>query len=83
MWTQRNQFTFEQLPLTDYNLIVGKHEQRFTNHAFSEKYKNPRSLVPKPPSLHVGDIVYLILDEDKSCARDRYIVVSNDPLGAW
>ena len=41
LWTQRNQFTHEQLLLSDYNLILGKHEQRSTNHAFSEKSKNP------------------------------------------
>ena len=78
LWTQRNQFTHEQLPLSDYDLILGKHEQRSTNHAPSEKSKNPRGLVPNTPSLQVGDIVYLISDKDKSRARDRYIVVSID-----
>ena len=79
LWTQRNQFTHEQLPLSDYDLILGKHEQRSTNHAScSEKCKNPRGLVPNTPSLHVGDIVYLISDKDKSRARDRYIGVSID-----
>ena len=62
------------MPLSDYDLILGKHEQRSTNHASSEKSKNPRGLVPNTPSLHVGDIVYLISDKDKS----RYIVVSID-----
>ena len=60
--------------MSDYDLILGKHEQRSTNHAPSEKSKNPRGLVPNTPSLHVGDIVYLISDKDKS----RYIVVSID-----
>ena len=76
LWTQRNQFTHEQLPLSDYDLILGKHEQRSDNHASSEKSKNPRGLLPNTPSLHVGDIVYLISDKDKSRARDRYIMVS-------
>ena len=44
LWTQRNQFTHEQLPLSDYDLILGKHEQRSTNHAPSEKSKNPAVL---------------------------------------
>ncbi|CAH3161910.1 unnamed protein product, partial [Porites lobata] len=44
LWTQRNQFTHEQLPLSDYDLILGKHEQRSTNLASSEKSKNPRGL---------------------------------------
>ena len=76
LWTQRNQFTHEQLPFSDYNFILDKHAQRSTNHAFSEKSKNPHGLVPNTPSLHVGDIVYLISDKDKSRARDRYLVVS-------
>ena len=78
LWTQRNQFTHEQLPLSDYELILGKHEQRSSNHTSSEKSKNPRGLVPITPSLYVGDIVYIISDKDKSRARDRYIVVSID-----
>ena len=41
LWTQRNQFTHKQLPLSDYDLILGKHEQRSTNHASSEKSKSP------------------------------------------
>ena len=78
LWTQRNQFTHEQLLLSDYELILGKQEQRSSNHASSEKSKNPHGLVPITPSLHVGDIVYLISDKDKSCMSDRYIVVSID-----
>ena len=66
------------MPLSDYNLILGKHEQRSTNHASTEKSNNSRGLVPNTPSLHVGDIVYLISDKDKSRVRDRYIVVSID-----
>ena len=76
LWTQRNQFTHEQLPLSDYNFILDKKAQRSTNHAFREKSKNPHGLVPKTPSLHVSDIVYLISDKDKNRARDRYLVVS-------
>ena len=78
LWTQRNQFTHEQLPLSDYNFILDKHAQRSTDYAFSEKSKNPHGLVPNTPSLHVGDIVYLISDKDKSCAGDCYLVVSID-----
>ena len=66
--------------VADYDLILGRHEQRSTNHASSEKSKNPRGLVPNTPSLHVGDIVYLISDKDKFRARKRYIAVSIDFL---
>ena len=78
LWTQRNQFTHEQLPLSDYQLILDRHEHRSTNHAYSEKSKNPRGLIANTPPLQVGDIVYLFSDKDKSRARDRYVVVSID-----
>ena len=79
MWAQYNQYTHEQLPLCDYQLILDKHAHRSTDHTFSKKSKNPCSLVPNAPPLRVGDIVYLVLDKDKSRARDRYIVVTVDP----
>ena len=80
LWTQRNQFTYEQLPFSDSQFILAKHELRSSNHAFSEKSKNPRGLVSNPRPLQVGDLVYLVSDKDKSRARDGYIVVSTDPL---
>ena len=45
LWTQRNQFTHEQLPLSDSQFILAKHDLRSSNHSFSEKSKNPRGLV--------------------------------------
>lgn len=78
LWTQRNQFTHEQLPLSDSQFILAKHDLRSSNHPFSEMSKNPRGLVPNSPSLQVGDLVYLVSDKDKSRARDRYLVVSTD-----
>ena len=79
LWTQRNQFTHEQLPVSDSQFILAKHELRCSNRAFSEKPKNPRGLVPNSPPLQVGDLVDLVSDKDKSRARNRYIVVSTDP----
>ena len=78
LWTQRNQFTHEQLPLSDYQLLLDRHKHRSTNHAYSEKSKNPRGLLANTPPLQVGDIVYLFSDKYKSRARDRYVVVSID-----
>ncbi|CAB4043159.1 Retrovirus-related Pol poly from transposon opus [Paramuricea clavata] len=37
--------------------------------------------MPPSPNLHVGDLVYLSADRDKSSARDRYLIVSVD--GQW
>ena len=42
LWTQRNQFTHEQLPLSDYNLMVGKQEQR-SQTAFTIRRRHSQS----------------------------------------
>ena len=78
LWTQRNQFTHEQLP-SDSQFILAKHELRPSNHSLSEKFKNPLGLVPNSPPVQVGDLVYPVSDKDKSRACDRYIVVSTEP----
>ena len=69
LWTKHNQFTPEQLPLSDYQLILAKHRSPRTPAVSSQTCT---------PLLQVGDIVYLVSDKDKSRARDRYIVVSVD-----
>lgn len=77
LWTQRNQFTNEQIPLNDLHHILAKHPARQTNHQFSEKAKGGlRTSTPATP-LRVGDLVYVKSDR----ARDRCIVVSID--GEW
>ena len=35
LWTQRSQFTNEQLPISDYQVIAEKHQQRTSNHTSS------------------------------------------------
>ena len=62
LWTQRNQFTNEQIPVNDLQHIVAKHQARQTNHPFSDAAKgscHPRA--PVPP-LQVGDLVYVKSD---------------------
>ena len=81
VWTQRSQFTNDQLPILDYNIILAKHKQRTVNHNYSAQSKNHTGLAPQTPPLQVGDIVYLYSDRDKNRARDRYIVVIID--GTW
>ena len=49
LWTQRNQFTHAQLPFSDSQFILAKHDLRSSNHSFSEKSKNPCGLVPSLP----------------------------------
>ena len=76
LWTQRNQFIQEQLPLSDSQFILTKHALRFFNHSNSEKSKNPYGLVLNSPPIQFEDLVYLVSDKDKS--RDRHIFVSTD-----
>ena len=80
LWTQRNQFTHEQIPISDHNIILNQHNIREKNHPFSEtsKCQNPSRNSPK---LLVGNLVYLYSDKTKSKARNRYIIVSID--GDW
>ena len=81
LWTQRNQFTNDQLPLSDHKYILSQHKHRTDNHPYSEKAKNNRGLVPSNSPLQVGELVYLVSDRDKSRARDRYLVTSTN--GIW
>jgi hypothetical protein len=77
MVTKRDQFTNQQLPIDDINLILQKHEQHIRNHDASAKSKS--TLPAKiPPSIEVGDLVYIASDLSKSKQRDRYIVVKVD-----
>ena len=81
LWTQRNQFSNEQIPLSDLQHIMEKHTDRQTNHPFSEQAKGGRSPTPSTTPLQVGNLVYVKADRDKSRVRDRYIIVSID--GEW
>ena len=78
LWTQRSQFTNKQLPISDYQVIAEKHQQRTSNHTSSE---NHCCLLPQAPELQVGDLVYLIPDKNKSQSCDLYIIVKVD--GRW
>jgi len=80
LWTQRSQYTGDQLPLSDYQAILQRHQQRSVNHQYSENSKSKHSSAPQPPQIHVGDLVYLISERNKLRARDRYIVTEvNNP----
>ncbi|CAG2247128.1 unnamed protein product [Mytilus edulis] len=78
MWTQRDQFSNNQIPLTDQSLIQRQHELRKSNHSYSEISKAPSGALPESPHLEVGDLVYVYNDRNKTCAHDRYLVVSTD-----
>jgi len=81
MWTQRDQFTNSQIPLTDQALIREQHLQRLVNHPHSETSKAPRGDLRSPPSIIVGDLIYLYCDRNKSQSCDQYLIVLVD--GEW
>ena len=81
MWTQRDQFSHEQLPMVDRDIILNQNLARETNHAHSEKSKCYNSDARKMDVVCVGDIVYLYADKSKHTSRQRYIVVPID--GEW
>ena len=80
LWTQRNQFTQEQLSISDMNVIRAQQESLNINHDFSETSK-----CRKPPrtvqDISVGDLVYLYSDKSKTQSWSRYLVASVD--GEW
>ena len=78
IWTLRDQFSNNQIPLTDQNIIIAQHEHRLKNHPHSEKTKCPSGKLPVCPDLEIGDIGYLRCDLNKTKSRDRYLVVAVD-----
>jgi len=77
MVTKRDQFTNQQLPVDDINLILQKHEQHVRNHDASARSKS--SLPAKiSPEVEVGDLIYITSDLSKSKQRDRYLVIKVD-----
>ena len=43
---------------------------------YSERSKAPIGSIPTPPSIDIGDLVYLYADRTKHHSRDRYLVTS-------
>ena len=80
-WTQRNQYTHEQIPISDQDILEKKYHLRAENHPHSENSKHRGGKFHTPPRVAVGDLVYLISDKDKLRARNRYLVTSVD--GDW
>eukprot|EP00058_Branchiostoma_floridae_P017272 XP_002602760.1 hypothetical protein BRAFLDRAFT_127112 [Branchiostoma floridae] len=74
---QRDQFSGEQLPMSDRTLLKEQHHRRRSNHKPSIKSKSPRTKAhATTPSIAVGDLVYLNTDRDKTKGRNRYLVTN-------
>ena len=81
MWYQRDQFSNQQLPVLDHQIIQSQHQQRKLNHPHSERSKSNGTKTAASHHIDVGDLVYLYSDRDKSRSRSRYLVTSVD--GIW
>ena len=81
MWTQRDQFSNDQIPLQDFEPINQQHAYKLSNHLYSQSSKNPSGILPSIPDIHVGDLVYLYCDRSKTSPRNRYLVTSI--TGQW
>lgn len=81
MWTHRDQFSHDQIPVDDNDLISKQHDIKLDNHPHSQASKQPRKSSAPGCRSKIGDLVYLYCDRNKSKTRDRYIVVSCD--GDW
>ena len=75
IWTQRSQFSGEQLPIEDMKLMQAKQDKKQKGHISSAIYKARGKGPVAFPSIARGDLVYLNSDRNKLRKRDRYIVV--------
>lgn len=78
LWTQRDQFTGEQLPIDDQRNIIDQHLSRMRNHPFSSKSKAKNKFYPDPPPISIGSLVVLKFEKDKTRSRDKYLVTRID-----
>ena len=78
-WTQRDQFTSEQLPMNDRELIDSQHHRRLAHNALNNQRLNLQNS-PQSTILE-GTIVYIKSERNKTMSRPRYLVTLQD--GPW
>ena len=74
LWTQRDQITNQQLPISDRDIILNQHNKRSNNHQYSEKSKAHGKPPHPTPNIKIGSLVFIYNDRNKTSARDRYMV---------
>jgi hypothetical protein len=75
VWLKRDQFTGSQLPIDDNKLIQNKYADRLKSHATSAKHQARGKVHPVHSDIHIGDLVYINSEKDKTKPRDRYMVI--------
>ena len=76
LWTQRDQITNEQLPISDREVILQQYHTRIQNHPHSQKSKAHGEPPHPTPKVQVGSLVFTYSDRNKLFARMRYLVTS-------
>ena len=76
IWTGRNQYTNEQLPLNDRALMKSNKDRKLKGHLPSAKFKSRGNEQLDYSPIEKGSLIYINSDRDKTRRRDRYIVTS-------
>ena len=74
IWTKRNQYSGEQIPVDDLLLMREKERMKKKSHIPSATYKARGRTNFIQSQLRVGDLVYINSDRDKLHSRDRYVI---------
>lgn len=72
------QFSHDQIPVDDNELISEQHDIKLDNHPHSQASKQPGTSSAPGCRSKIDDLVYLYCYRNKLKTRDRYIVVSCD-----
>ena len=81
MLYQRDQFTNNQINLSDRSIIAAKHDRAVRNNLSSAISKSHGKPPRSSQNIQVGDLVYLYTERDKHLGRSRYLVVNVE--GDW
>ena len=76
VWTKRNQFTGEQIPIDDVMLMKRQEQLKQKSHVPSAVYKARGKRGYNVTPVNKGDLIYLNSDRNKLHARDRYVVIN-------
>ena len=75
IWTKRNQFNGEQLPIDDLMVMKLKEKSKESGHTPSATFKARGKVQFGVAAIKRGDLVYINSDRSKTKARDRYVVI--------
>ena len=76
LWTHRDEFTGDQIPVNDQEMIKRRIKDREKSHLHSAMFKARGKSQPTYPKVAVGDLVYVNSDRVKTKQRERYIIIS-------